>query len=240
MPWKILLLIGLMAISLAAQDLPKCKTPLPSRAEICRMGWPKFEMWCLENVEGGEAGIDAMALHYRDLRDEATANQANRLTGPETLQLDAAVKAITNWLFARSVVGGACKGGSIYSHLGPRLTAQLADVKHECVLDWSTSADAPTNQWPQSYEDMASQPLVPLAGDPKAFKAALKQEASSLQEASRQVRRLRGSARQKLQKFMLSQGENLDPNSRTKMDCTTAALTQNTSSTWIGNFSGRA
>ena len=215
MPWKIFLLMGLMAFSLAAQDLPKCKKPLPPRAEICRLGWAKFELWCLENVEGGEAGIDAMALHYRDLRDEATTNQANRLTGPEALQLDVAVKAVTNWLYARSLAAGAYKGGSIYSHLGPRLTAQLADVKHECVLDWSSSADTPTNQWPESYEDMASQPLIPLTGDPKALQAALKQEAFALQEASKQVRKLRGSARQKLQKFMLVQGENLNPNSRT-------------------------
>lgn len=143
---------------------------LAPRAEICRLGWAKFELWCLENVEGGEAGIDAMALHYRDLRDEATTNQANRLTGPEALQLDVAVKAVTNWLYARSLAAGAYKGGSIYSHLGPRLTAQLADVKHECVLDWSSSADTPTNQWPESYEDMASQPLIPLTGDPKALR----------------------------------------------------------------------
>jgi hypothetical protein len=213
MKWTAAFLWTLLVLAAPAQDLPKCKQPLPARAEICRMGWSRFQSWCMENVEGGEAGIDAMARHYRDLRDEV-GGQESRLSPPQAQQLEMTEKVVTQWLYARSRAGGAYKGGSLYAHLGPRLTAELADVKFECISDWGSSADG-TSQWPLSYQSMAREPLKPLLGNGGELKAALKDEEAALQEACKQVRKLPGSARHKMQKFLLQVAERLDPNSRT-------------------------
>lgn len=178
------------------------------------MGWPKFFSWSLENAEGGEAGIDTMAEHYADLRDEASTDKASKLKGPEALQLEATVKAVRLWLYRRAEVGGAYKGGSLYSHLGPRLTAELADVKAQCIEEWGNSADPMPNRWPKSYQDMASAPLKSATGDPQNLKPALKEEATTLQEACTQIRKLPSPARQLMQKFVLDVGDRVDPNSR--------------------------
>ncbi len=181
------------------------------------MGWPKFQTWVADNlVDWGEAQVDQMAILYSSVRDEATTDEARRLSGPEALQLESTVKAVTAWIYKRCRVGGFYKGGSIYGHLAPRQVADLADVKYQCVLDWGTSGGpAPTASWPLSYKAMAKAPLSIPGNDNWEFQQLLKDEATSMQEACKQVRKLPAPARQIMQKFVLTFGENINPNSRT-------------------------
>lgn len=201
-----------LSACLAAQDLPQFKKALPARAEICRMGWGKFQTWVMSNLsDWNEANVDRMAEHYRDLLDEASAAEAGKLTGPEALQLEAAVKAVTAWFYQRCRCGGYYKGGSIYAHMAPRLEAELADVKHQAVTAWKEDPGVgPGNRWPEGYAAMAEKKLP----DDKEFQRLGKEEASLLQEACKQVRKLPNAGRYRLQEFMLRLGESLEPNSR--------------------------
>ena len=175
------------------------------------MGWPKFEAWCRDNVEGGESAVDVMALHYRDLREESTAHEAGRLSTAQVVQLDHTSQAITRWLFARCAAASAHQGATLYSHQGARLTAELADLKYECVQDWGHSADNPGGYWPQSYQDMAT---PPLSTDSPSLKKALDKEETALQEACKQVRKLPAAARQRMQQFMNEVSERVRPKAK--------------------------
>jgi hypothetical protein len=202
--------IGLLLVStVCAQDLPKFKKPLPARAQILKMGWDGFEGWCGDNLaQWGEAQVDEMAGHYRDWRDEATAAEAGHLTGAEALRLDAAVKAVNRWQYSRCLAAGIYRGGSIYSHLGPREEASLADVKHQAVLGWKNSPQDKL-EWPVSYQRMGDQPLKGSA----ELKQTLKEEEGFLTQAIAQVKKLPPGARVPLQKFMLNIGD-ISPGSR--------------------------
>lgn len=184
----LLLWIGL-TLGVAAQELPKTKTPLPSRLEIATAGWARFEGWCAANVVNyTPAAQDQMARLYRSIRDEITANQSERLPAPAMAQLESAYGAVTAWLDLRAPLAGASAG--------PWL-AQLADLKHECVDNWGGAADPDLSKyWPD-----------PIQG--KGDKQKLAAEAAALSEAAKQVRKVQEPSRQRLQQFMLKVSEQL-------------------------------
>jgi len=189
MAWKTLLLLAALTLSSLAQDLPKTKTPLPARLEIANAGWLRFESWCAANVINySPAAQDQMARLYRSIRDEITANQAEKLPAPALAQLDTACTAVAAWIEARAPLAGVLAGPAL---------AQLADLKHECVDNWGGAADPDLSKyWPDPFEG-------------KGDKQKLTAEAAALSEASKQVRRVQEPSRQKLQQYMLRVSEHL-------------------------------
>ncbi|MFN8608991.1 MAG: hypothetical protein U0931_15765 [Vulcanimicrobiota bacterium] len=190
--WKSLLQFGLL-ISLAnAQELPKTRSPLPTRLEIANSGWVRFETWCAANVvDYGSASKDRMARLYQAIRDEVTANQVDRLPQPAVAQLEVAYGAVGTWVQLRAPLVGATAG--------PWL-AQMADLKHECIDNWGGAPDPNLSKyWPDSLQE----------GGAKGDKQKLAAEAAALAEASRQVRKVVEPSRQALQQFMLKVSDQL-------------------------------
>lgn len=188
--WKQLLLIGLLLGLGGAQELPKTKTPLPSRLDISNAGWTRFEGWCAANVvDYNPARKDQMARLYRSIRDEVTANQVEKLPPAAIAQLETAYTAVGAWIELRAPVTGATAGPVL---------AQLADLKHECIDNWGGAADPNLSKyWPDSLQE----------GGAKGDKQKLAAEAAALAEASKQVRKVLEPSRQSLQQFMLKVSE---------------------------------
>ncbi|MBN9417961.1 hypothetical protein ABS71_16900 [bacterium SCN 62-11] len=189
--WKTLLLLVGLTLSAAAQELPKTKTPLPSRLEIANAGWLRFESWCAANVIGySTASQDQMARLYKAIRDEMSANQSEKLPAPALAQLETAYTAVGAWLELRAPLAGVPAGPAL---------AQLADLKHECIDNWGGAADPDLSKyWPDPFEG-------------KGDKKKLADEAAALSEASKQVRRVQEPSRQRMQQFMLRVSEHLTP-----------------------------
>lgn len=187
--WKTLLLLAGLTLGTAAQDLPKTKTPLPTRLEIAGAGWLRFEGWCAANVVNyTPASQDQMARLYRSIRDEITANQSEKLPAPAMAQLETACTAVGAWLELRAPLAGVLAGPAL---------AQLADLKHDCVDNWGGAADPDLSKyWPDPFQG-------------KGDKQKLAAEAAALSEASKQVRRVQEPSRQKLQQYMLKVSEHL-------------------------------
>jgi hypothetical protein len=200
-----LLLVG----AVGAQEMPKFKQPLPPRAQILKLGWDGFQTWCMDNLDPwGEAQVDEMARNYRDWRDGANAEDAANLTGKDLIQLDTAVKAVNRWQQSRYAVAGLHKGGSIYSHLGPRREAALADVRYRCLMDWKVRTPL-QDVWPKSYQALAKKPIQ-ANGE---LKRRLIEEGALLRQAIDKVKQLPSGPRWPLQRFLLKVGE-INPNSR--------------------------
>jgi len=187
--WKTLVLLAMLALGLAAQDLPKTRIPLPARVEIASAGWHRFEGWCATNVINyTPASQDQMARLYRSIRDEITANQSEKLPAAAMAQLETAYTAVTSWLELRAPLAGT---------LAYPALAQLADLKHDCVDNWGGAADPDLSKyWPDPFQG-------------KGDKQKLAAEAAALSEASKQVRKVQEPSRQKPQQYMLKVSEHL-------------------------------
>ena len=194
MSWKMLLLAGLLSGAGLSQELPKTKTPIPSRKDIAAAGWVRFESWCAANVIGyTPATKDQMARLYRSVRDEVTANEVEKLPPAAIAQLETAYTASCAWLEARAPLAGVSPAP---------LCAALADLKHECVYNWGGAADPDLSKyWPDSWQEAGG----------KGDKQKLAAEAAALSEATRQVRKVLEPSRQRLQQFLLKTSEQLAP-----------------------------
>lgn len=162
----------------AGEELPACKESLPARAEICQMGWKRFQSWGEAHLVRPEPTEKAcLARYFRDLRDEATAKEEQALPEGDVQKLEQAYQDLTLWLRARAT-------GQTDFPLS-QWEAELAEVKHQCVQDWGQRPPA---------QEVRGWPKPRLTSGP---------ETEPLRKALDGVRRLKSPARQYLQAWSL-------------------------------------
>jgi hypothetical protein len=120
--------------------------PVPSKAEIVKMGYEKFTDWASSHAKDGvsELTYDEIAGGYADIKGEANKEAAASLKPEDSKALFGTADKIANWQTQRLETEYTYEGGgTMYTHAIGRDFASLQDVVGEAITDWNTTPAGP-------------------------------------------------------------------------------------------------
>lgn len=175
--WVFLLLTLLLA-PLRAEDLglPAFNAPLPSEAEILRMGYRGLSAWADTHAPAmNEVQADNLAIWYSRIRERANRQQMRNT------DLEAATRALRTWSSHRwNVMYLQAGGGTIFVHTSVRETATIADLEARAIKGWREKGTAGAADAVRSYRSMKVAKTPYNVAPAKAYNEALADEEGSL------------------------------------------------------------
>lgn len=195
-----LVVVLLLTAVASAQQLPKFDRPMPSNAEILKMGYVKFGDWADKHGKDmNEVASDNLARWYADLREKA--NQKALQGKPYMASMEAATQAMTKWAAAYWFVFGMQKGGgTMYTHAGEREVALIADTEAAAIASWSGPAGKVTVIKP--FQATEAKPRSYNSTSPAEYAQALKDEAKTLAALQAALKKLSPGAQAAFNKRM--------------------------------------
>lgn len=177
-----------LAIAARAQDgeFPKFDKPLPSEAQVLRMGYEQFNAWAYQHAPAmNEVQADNLAVWYSRIREKET-----RRLGADA-RLQTATKALQRWASDRwNLSYMQAGGGTIYIHSSIRETAVIADLEAKALRQWRSKGKTGAADAIRPYRDTDAKKTEYNSTPAKEYEKALADETRDLTTLKAALRKL--------------------------------------------------